>query len=395
MAPGAADEATTERLAQSVTDLAHEAEVVRGLRFIDMPNVLVLEPDAYAARLSERYGEWIATSAPVGKSGVYQALGLLRFETVASILSRLAPTPTPAFYDPTASQMVMSSDADILDSAVTAATFHELILALTDQYHHAAQTRADLVAAGADDELRAFDALVEGDATYFQLVWIQGLSLEEQAAIAEAFAATDSPVVAGIPDFIRADLAFPYDAGTTFVSDLVATGGIAAVDQAYRNPPTSSEHILHPERFRRGESPVAVTPLDITIDGATVSRSATFGELQLDQVLSLSLQAGLVTQAADGWQGDQYQIVETTDGVAFALSLAMESNDDAIEVVGGLIAHARDVLEAGDGVESAGGLLWDEGSRFVFIDRVGDGLLYILATDVALGRAVRDQVSAP
>ena len=393
--PGAADANTIERVTQAVRESAAQVEVLRGLIFVIEPEVVVLEPEVFQDRLRAYYESVIATSGPIGKTGLYRAAGLLRFDTAESIVARLEPPPTPAFYDMGRGQLIVTGDIDDTDPVQRASLVHELVLALTDQHHSTGATRSDLVAAGADDRLRAFDALVEGDATYFQLVFIQNLPGEAQTAIAAAFEATDAPVVGGIPDFIRSSLAFPYDAGTTFVADLVASAGIAAVDQAYRNPPVSSEHILHPERYRRGETAAAIAPLEIVVDGATTTRSATFGELQIDQLLSLSLDAGLVTQTVDGWSGDQYQLVETDDAFAFALSLAMQSDDDAIEVVTGLIAHARQVLEAGDGVEAAGGLLWDNDEYYVFLDRVGDGLMYVLATDRELGRAVRSQVQAP
>jgi hypothetical protein len=393
--PGAADAGTIERVAVAVRELAAEVEVLRGLIFVVEPDVVVLQPEVFENRLRTYYESVIATSGPVGKTGLYRLAGLLPFDSTESILARLEPPPTAAFYDMGRRQLVVTGDLDDADPFQRASLVHELVLALVDQHHSTATTRSELVAVGADDRLRAFDALVEGDATYFQLVHIQNLPSEEQAAIAAEFAATDAPVVGGIPDFIRSSLAFPYDAGTTFVADLVASAGIAAVDQAYRIPPESSEHILHPERYRRGETAAAVAPLEVSVAGATTAPSATFGELQLDQLLSLSLDSGLVTQTVDGWRGDQYQLIETDDTFAFALSLAMQSNTDAIEVVTGLIAHARDVLQAGDGVEAAGGLLWDDGDYYVFLDRVGDGLMYVLANDRDLGRAVRSQVEAP
>jgi hypothetical protein len=394
--PETADAATAERLVGAFDELIAEAEALRGLEFIERPDVLVLQPDAYAARLAERFASVMATAPVVGKTAFYRAAGFLRFEEAEAILRRLPPPPTLVFYDPIEYRLVVSGAADELDPVVRATAVHELVLALTDHHHATSATRATLVADGADDRLMAFDALVEGDATYFQLLYVQSLAPDARAAVAAAFRETDTAVVAAIPDFIRADLAFPYDAGVTFVGDLVATAGIAGVDQSYRDPPRSTEHVLHPERYRRGEIPFTVPPLDLSVAGATTTRSATFGELQLDHLLSMSMQAGLATQAVDGWQGDSYEIVESGGETAFALALLMASEDDAIEVVGGLIAHARDVLEAGDGVEAAGGLLWDSApGRFVFLDRVGAGLIYVLASDSELGSTVRDQVEAP
>ncbi len=395
MDPGAADEAATDRLTAAVEGLIGEVEALRGRVFVERPSVLVLDPEAYQARLQAFFDELMASSTTVGKSSLYQAAQLLPLGPVENVLARLDPPSTPVYFDADGFRLVVSGDAAETDPVLRVAAVHELVLALTDQHHDTTETRAALVDAGADDRLRAFDALIEGDATYFQLVYTQGLSADDQATVAAAFAATDTPVVAGLPDFVRAELAFPYDAGVTFVSELVGAAGISAVDQAYRDPPESSEHVLHPERYRRGEAARDVAEVAVEVDGATTTPSASFGEFQLDLLLSLGTEPGLVTQAVDGWNGDQYQLIESDAGFAFALTLAMDSDEDAIEVVGGLIAHARGVLEAGDGVEAAGGLLWDTDTHYVFIDRIGDGLIYVLATDAGLGRQVRSQLRVP
>jgi hypothetical protein len=337
----------------------------------------------------------LATSGPAGKTPYYRLAGLLRFETVEQVMERVPVPDTRIYYDRTAPRLVVSAAADEADPVFRSHAVHELVLALADQHHFTTEARAALVAEGADDRLQAFDALVAGDATYFQLVYVQSLPAEDQVTVAAAFAATDSAAVERLPDFLRSGLAFPYDAGTTFVEDLVAGAGIAGVDQAYREPPDSTEHIVHPERYRRGEVTASVAPVDVTVEGATATPSAAFGELQLDQLLSLSLDPGLVTQAVDGWRGDQYQIIESGGGAAFGLSLKMLTGDDAIEVVAGLVAHAREVIDAGDGIEAEGGILWEGGRRYVFIDRIGDGLIYVLANDSELGDEVRSQLRVP
>ena len=52
-------------------------------------------------------------------------------------------------------------------------------------------------------------------------------------------------------------------------------------------------------------------------------------------------------------------------------------------------------MGAGDGVESAGGIEFSADGPYVFIDRVNDGVLFIVATDTSTGRAIRDQTDVP
>ena len=42
---------------------------------------------------------------------------------------------------------------------------------------------------------------------------------------------------------------FPYQQGLEFVMTLLDKGGYAAVDAAFKNPPVSTEQILHPDQY--------------------------------------------------------------------------------------------------------------------------------------------------
>ena len=43
---------------------------------------------------------------------------------------------------------------------------------------------------------------------------------------------------------------FPYFKGMVFCAKIANQGGWAAIDDVYRNPPLSTEQILHPEKYR-------------------------------------------------------------------------------------------------------------------------------------------------
>jgi hypothetical protein len=57
-----------------------------------------------------------------------------------------------------------------------------------------------------------------------------------------------------------------------------------------------------------------------------------------------------------------------------------------------MIAHIKDVMGATNGQESLGGLLYDGGSPFVFIDRVDDKVIFIAATDLEALESLREQL---
>ena len=69
---------------------------------------------------------------------------------------------------------------------------------------------------------------------------------------------------------------FPYTYGRDFVRQLVATGGNAAVDAAFGNPPVSTAQILNPRLYGAGTLPVTVRPPQAegqVVDAGTLGRS--------------------------------------------------------------------------------------------------------------------------
>jgi len=62
-------------------------------------------------------------------------------------------------------------------------------------------------------------------------------------------------------DEARFEKIFHYGAGLRFVRALREAGGWAQVDQAFREPPTSTMQVLHPERYLAGLAPEDLTSL--------------------------------------------------------------------------------------------------------------------------------------
>ena len=80
----------------------------------------------------------------------------------------------------------------------------------------------------------------------------------------------------------------------------------------------------------------------------------------------------------------------------FALAYKGDSEDDAFELADAFIAMTRDHLEMGEGVGDGGGITFNaEDGRYAHLDRIGDGFVYVLATDAAAGAATTDQMRIP
>ena len=276
-------------------------EDVRALGFLVPPEIVVLSPSEFANRVGLLMEEREDELRNDAMTLLFRLIGMLEAGDDLETLRRdLSGLPEIAWYDPGTASLLVADRPSGLGPLARSELFHEMVHALADQHYRWSDARAALLGAGADDRLAAFDALVEGDATYFQVVYIQQLPAGEREAIAREFV-EQSPGSAEAPAWLLNDLAFPFDAGFDFVADLVAGGGIAAVDRAYLDPPTTSEHIVHPERFRRGETARVVGPPAASIDGYANLPAATFGEWGMRLLLEGSLSAGMLTQTVDGW----------------------------------------------------------------------------------------------
>lgn len=172
-------------------------------------------------------------------------------------------------------------------------------------------------------------SLIEGDAVLTQQLWAQQhlTPSELQEAITEGGggAALDDA-----PDYLRASLFFPYATGAEFVATLYREGGFDAVDEAFSNPPTSSEQIMHPERFADRDEPVAVRVDTNPGSGWEPSTNYEFGEFDLRELLQ-SLGSDAATTAAAGWDGGHIRSWTKGDQTSVASILAFDSAEDAEE----------------------------------------------------------------
>ncbi|MGB9357772.1 MAG: hypothetical protein WCC01_04365 [Acidimicrobiia bacterium] len=395
--PGTASEsidpAVVEEMRTELALLMVESEQVRGLPFIATPTVVILDEAEFSQRVSEVVAEDLDQEELAIDSNFFAMLGMLEPGTdLYQLLIDLYAEQVAGFYDGDAEEMVVPAAPDGFTPLQKITVLHELIHALTDQHFDFNDEFDVLIDSGNGDDLSAFQALIEGDATKSQFVYMEGMSPAEAVQAATEALSYDSSVLDSVPGWIQADLTFPYDQGLVFVEAVSATGGLAAVDSAYQNPPQTTEQILDPARYARNEPPRDLAPLTVELDGWEMYDEATFGEWGLRLVLAGAVSPGEVTQAAAGWGNDTYRVFTRGDDVAMVMSYVGDSERDAEELANALIAHIRDDMDAGPAEESAGGLLYRQGSVYSFVDRIDDGIYWIVSTDKAAGEAMRQQL---
>ena len=168
---------------------------------------------------------------------------------------------------------------------------HELTHALTDQNLGFDVVYRAMVDEDRLDQATAYQALIEGDATLAEVMWIQGLSQNDLGRFVAESLEIDSSTLDAAPEFIRDSLIFPYDTGLVFVQDLFTVGGWNTVNDAYsmlRDLPGSSEQVITPADYQR-DLPIVVEMPTITISGYELERTSVWGEegfrVMIDQVL--------------------------------------------------------------------------------------------------------------
>jgi hypothetical protein len=384
----------SEGLAADVEVLIGQAEEMRGLGFVTKPEVILLDAAQFASSVADAEIK-ASEDRDNARTAIFHLIGQIdEAKDLQNLRADLVDKPEFAWYDPTSGSLLVAASPQGFGPLARSEIVHEIVHAITDQHYRWWAVRQSLVLAGADDRLAALDALIEGDATYFQVVYNQGLSASERDEIAREFNTPSSPTA---DDWVLEDFAFPFDEGFEFVSRLVVVGGIAAVDRAYLDPPLSTEHVLHPARYKSGEAPLDAGALEASIGSYIGLPAASLGEWNLRLVLAPAVSPGLLTQTADGWGGDTYRVyISGNGGTAVALSYVGDSEADALEVTEAFIALAEDVLRLGAGERSWGGLVYSRSGRpWMFIDREKSGLLVVVASSAGAGRELADQLSPP
>ena len=369
-AVSAQDDATQRRF-----DLIErETAELRGLPIQQEINVTFKTPAQLRAELERDVDTDYPPEQSAKDERVLSAFGLIPQETdLSRLYVDLRSEQVAGYYNTETGEMVVirsEDDGDVLSASQEITYAHEVVHALQDQNLSIDESIAALDEA-TDDESLATLALIEGDATVAQSEYLAdrpGLLVRLTAELMTAEFSSDQ--LESAPPIIRESLLFPYDHGASFVSALREEGGWVRVDEAYASRPSSTEQILHPEKYLNDEQPVSVELREITssLGGDwTEIDDGTFGEFQIDVLLGGQEQSAETAEAAAaGWGGDRYRIATNQDQTAIVWSSIWESSTDAQEFADSLTvydeqrfdaqrqagANAGTVNLAGDGVFS-------------------------------------------
>ncbi len=313
-----------------LSDLQVEVSELRGLDF--------LSPVKSEERTLEEAGQEVramlrrdlAVPSTRVREAFLQALGLLpEGAALEDLLGRLLSEQVRGVYDshrrvflvvresatdPVAAGLPVNLGLDLTELY----TVHELEHALQDQ--HFGLLEKERLSGDRFDRVMALQALVEGDANMVMFESAARRLGLDQAMLVDLLGAGlvgSIPELEGFPEFkeaprfLREYLTMPYSAGVGFVANLRQAGGWARVDAAFGGLPTSTEHILHPQKFLEGGD----APLQVDLSGLPqefgtrlLQGEDTAGEflIRVWGEEHLGTEAG--RRAAGGWGGDSWRV---------------------------------------------------------------------------------------
>jgi len=239
----------------------------------------------------------------------------------------------------------------------------------------------------------AVTALIEGDATLSEQYWFLMNSTNKDKTDVSDFQSTyESPIFDSAPAFMRQDFLFPYQQGMSFVNSLYSQNKWESVDEAYLNPPVSTEQILHPEKYP-DEKPLDVDLPDLVPvlgDGWSEIDRNQMGEWYTYLILSMGidprtrLNDKATKTASEGWGGDEYAYFDkdnSPDYVFLWLS-AWDTRQDAEEFFMNSSDYGK--LRWGEtSEESEHAISW---GKTVSMHRQGSEVLWIISNNPAAAK---------
>ncbi len=379
--PDLADMTPEEQRAQLIA----QVEALRGLETKREVAVEYLTRDELRANLEQKAAEEMDPAESAAVEQMLKLLGLIPQDAdLLQLMFDLQEAQVLGYYDPeTGAFYLVDSARDELLSPLDQATFvHEYVHALQDQHFDLGRLTDE--ESGLDEDAKgAFSSLAEGDASLLMGLWaVNHLSADQLRQLAEEAGTLDPEALANAPAYLQGALTFPYEYGTAFAQAIVSALDWEALDAIWRNPPASTEQIIHPEKYGQDEPVAVALPANLARAlgaGWQEALRDVWGEADL----ILLTQEALGDEAyavADGWGGSQYVYLTGPAGRSlFAIELAWDSTTEAREGGEGLAAWLADAGFTGQGANYTA-----SDGRSAFLRTAGD------RTYLALGSAQAD-----
>ncbi len=389
-----------ENVAVEMQEIEVNVSQLRGLALVDeVPKVLLSPEMLQEIVVNEFFAEYSDEDARQDAL-ILSLLGLIPedFE-LRSFYHALYTEQIAGFYDRETKEIYLVSG--VAFNGFEKMTYaHEFTHVLQDQTYGLDDGLGITEEACDEDSERcaAIQALIEGDASLTEYLWFTNhATRKDQKDVFRMSNNYDSQVFDDAPPFFQQDLLFPYDQGLAFVEFLYAQDGFSEIDAAYRNPPVSTEQILHPERYPWDVPQLVSLPNLETVlgDDWSLLVKNVMGEWSTYLILSQPYEADYrlsnsqASDAAEGWGGDAYAFYlnEVNDEILFILDMVWDSVQDADEFMTAVAHYAN--LRWEEAPQDVGGHpTWIGLEGIIVFFQEGERTLWMIAPDETLAETV-------
>jgi len=351
--------------------IEQQTSALRGLTFkapvhyqmierADLRRVLIDKiKEQYSEQELRDYGRTLATLGLVPEGA-----------DLLNIIVSLYGEQVAGFYDPDNRSLYTFKDFTFSSNLDKMLLAHELTHALQDQNFDL--RKFPLKVKDNDDLALATSALIEGDATVLMTRWyVENVDPDKILSDLTAIFGQNTDKLREAPAYMREMLIFPYTQGQEFAAALFAAGGNAALDAAFRNPPTCTKDILHPDEFlHHRATPERIELPRLESKEWRLIGSNVLGEFGTRFVLQQGLGPFEAQLLAQGWNGDRYNVYERGPNGPTALiwSTAWDDEQHAAEFEDAY----RKVAEKRNGISTPSNLRIRRDGRHVTIRQSGD-----------------------
>jgi len=309
---------------------------------------------------------------------LYKMLGLLNdaadFE---QIVLDLYGEQVAGYYDGDTGEIVVPAREDGFSLLQQGTLVHELVHAITDQHFGFNDIFQTMIEEDRLDEATAYQALIEGDATLAEVLWVQSLGQREIGEFLAESLEIDTAALDAAPRFLTESLLFPYDSGLAFVQDLyVDSGAWDDVNGAYEvmpDLPASTEQVITPDDYQR-DLPAEVSLPSVNVGGYELERTSVWGEQGFRILLNQGEGTQRVAAAADGWGGDSYHQWFDGENAAILIAYSGDTQADVDELEDALLGFANENFPEGN---------------FVWVEQLDGTLYFIAANETTVGESIR------
>jgi hypothetical protein len=285
--------------------IADRVEELRGLEFRSLPKVRRVTAREFQREVQRKVDRFSAAERRRARSE-QDLLKLLGFESQRATPADLGDTTgILGVYDPPTRTLTIVTDAPggLAQRELTYA--HELTHALEDQHFSLPRFLR-----GSDDAAIARRALVEGSARHTEVAYAYRHFNTATSGRELARRVPASTYRGGINYFVNSDR-FAYLDGARYVARLLREGGQRARDGAFRQPPATTEAVLHPPKTPAPEP--ARLRVGRVAPGFRRVETGAMGEFDTSQLLLLGAKLGPTAardaaHGAAGWAGGRYQL---------------------------------------------------------------------------------------